>query len=903
MKSKSTYKTQPKVQDAKRPAVSTHHKTQIIGLLMLVAGILLFLALVSHSRADEGIADLRLKDLVKVFTGDQDIKARADLTENWLGLFGALIANFLFSSTVGYFALSLPILLGAWGWYIFKRKDLHELAYYSNYSIAFVLLGSTFFGLFRLVTWFPELSPYWSGKIGDFLAGIISRLIGTTGGLIAVVTIVVILLIIVVDLDLPASLSWLSRFGRGIRGLFTGRPRRASAMDQTDNDDTLVDDSAIMNTRVTIPDSVPERPKRVDRRHIDLPREPARMAPAPVMISRHDEPETPSWTAPANGNASPRSDGVISLEDLDREARNGTARPSAAPDAPPARPSRRQPEPPADASDPRKPQSREPFVPPEIEGPAAASSIDEGVQPGEGRILDDYDDTNAEEANLRLASASLRYVPPTLDLLEPQTRINAIPDEELRSKADLVREKLSVFGIEITKIDVKPGPVVTLFELVPDSSVKVSRITALSDDLALALAARGIRIIAPIPGKSAVGIEIPNNTPELVNFVSIVASPQFQKTKQNISLGIGKGITGEVLCYDLAKMPHLLMAGATGSGKSVGINVMINSILFRMHPSDVKMVMIDPKKIELAQYAGLNRHFLARCPDIPEEIITDPGSAVIVLKSLELEMDVRYTKLAKAGVRHLNDYNAKVKSGALKDKEDEQLGIRHYKLPYIVVIIDELADLMITAGREVEEPITRLAQLARAVGIHLIVATQRPSVDVITGIIKANFPSRIAFQVASRIDSRTILDAVGADRLLGNGDMLFHPSDYPKPVRVQNAFLSTEEVERVVEHIAKQKGYFAPYMLPSVRAIKKAQSRSEALETDELLYEAARLVVRHQQGSVSLLQRRLKVGYSRAARIMDQLEMAGVVGAGEGSKAREVKVEDEQDLENILQGM
>ncbi|MBR9978600.1 MAG: DNA translocase FtsK [Bacteroidetes bacterium] len=513
------------------------------------------------------------------------------------------------------------------------------------------------------------------------------------------------------------------------------------------------------------------------------------------------------------------------------------------------------------------------------------------------KVMQTTDATDADDLNKQLAETELRYRFPTADLLDQQETGSTVSDDELRNKAALVKEKLAIFGIGIESIAVAPGPVVTLFELVPDSSVKISKITALSDDLALALAAKGIRIIAPIPGKSAVGIEIPNSTPELVNFRSIVTSSEFKGSKHRLTLGMGKSITGDVVCDDLARMPHLLIAGATGAGKSVGINVMITSLLYRMKPQQVKFVMIDPKKIELAQYRGLSKHFLAICPDIEEEIITDPANAVIVLKSLELEMDMRYTKLAKAGVRHVDDYNAKVKAGQVRDSEL----LRHYQLPYIVVIIDELADLMITAAREVEEPIARLAQLARAVGVHLIVATQRPSVDVITGVIKANFPARIAYQVASRIDSRTVLDGTGADQLLGNGDMLFLPGGQPKPVRIQNAYLSTAEVERVVEFIGKQHGFQRPYMLPSVRAQQKTKTREEEIGSDDLLFEAARLIVRHQQGSVSLLQRRLKIGYSRAARIVDQLEMAGIVGPYDGSKARQVMVEDEGHLEDILQ--
>jgi S-DNA-T family DNA segregation ATPase FtsK/SpoIIIE len=489
----------------------------------------------------------------------------------------------------------------------------------------------------------------------------------------------------------------------------------------------------------------------------------------------------------------------------------------------------------------------------------------------------------------------IEYIPPPLDLLDLPVEVDKISDEELRANAELLRSKLHVFDIEIESVSVIPGPVVTLYELVPASGVKISRITSLADDLALALQARGIRIIAPIPGKGAVGVEIPNHKPQIVKFRSIVASPKFQDLRYHLPLAMGKTITGEVFVDDLSRMPHLLIAGATGSGKSVGINTIMMSMIYKLHPSEIKFVIIDPKKIELSLYKKLNRHFLAVSPDIDEDIITESSNAVLCLKSVEAEMDSRYSLLAKAGVRNIQDYNKKLVDGKLKDTEDT----RFIKLPYIVVVIDELADLMLTAAHEVEDPITRLAQLARAVGIHLVLATQRPSVDVITGLIKANFPARIAYQVASRIDSRTILDQNGAEQLLGNGDMLYLAAGSSKPERIQNSFISTEEIERIVDFISKQKGYSKPYQLPSVLS-RKRNGEHEKEEFDEMFEEAARLVVRHQQASTSFLQRRLKLGYGRAARIVDELEAAGIVGPFEGSKGREVLIESEAELDAKL---
>jgi DNA segregation ATPase FtsK/SpoIIIE, S-DNA-T family len=484
-----------------------------------------------------------------------------------------------------------------------------------------------------------------------------------------------------------------------------------------------------------------------------------------------------------------------------------------------------------------------------------------------------------------------------LDLLSPAPEENIkVAEAELKRNAELLKEKLKLFDIEIEDISVTPGPVVTLYEIVPAPGVKISKIVGLENDIALALSAKGIRIIAPIPGKGAIGVEIPNAEAALVNARSVLS--KIRDSKAELPLALGKTISGDVFLADLALMPHLLIAGSTGSGKSVGINMIISSILYTKHPSDVKFILVDPKKIELSFYNKLRRHYLAVSPDLDEEIITAPQNAVLMLKSVEIEMEKRYDKLAKAGVRNIVDYNKKISNKTLKPRDTET--IKHHHIPYLVVIIDELADLMITAGKDVEGPITRLAQLARAVGIHLVLATQRPSVNVITGVIKANFSSRIAYQVATKIDSRTVLDMNGAEQLLGRGDMLFQPTGSPKPIRMQNAFITTEEVEKITNYIYSQPSFSKPYFLTSIYDKKKSGSSGFASDLDPMFEEAARVIVRHQQGSVSLLQRKLKLGYSRAARIVDQLEEAGIVGPNDGSKARQVIVENEEQLETVL---
>jgi S-DNA-T family DNA segregation ATPase FtsK/SpoIIIE len=518
-----------------------------------------------------------------------------------------------------------------------------------------------------------------------------------------------------------------------------------------------------------------------------------------------------------------------------------------------------------------------------------------GELPTKKSVIEDEDD---EEKNLPDPwEENLDYELPGLDLLQPAAAEDIkVAEEELTRNAELLKDKLKLFDIEIQNISVTPGPVVTLYEIVPAPGVKISKIVGLENDIALALAARGIRIIAPIPGKGAIGVEIPNAEAAIVNARAVLG--KVRDSKMQLPLSLGKTISGDVYLTDLSLMPHLLIAGSTGSGKSVGINMIISSLLYSKIPADVKFLLVDPKKIELSFYNKLRRHYLAVSPDIDEEIITLPQNAVLMLKSVEIEMERRYDRLAKAGVRNIVDYNKKVDNPKSKPHDTES--IKHHHLPYLCVIIDELADLMITAGRDVEEPITRLAQLARAVGIHLVLATQRPSVNVITGLIKANFSSRMAYQVATKIDSRTILDMNGAEQLLGRGDMLFLPTGSPKPIRIQNAFISTDEVESITNYIYSQPSYSKPYYLPSIYDKKKSSSSGFSAELDPMFEEAAKVIVRHQQGSVSLLQRKLKLGYSRAARIVDQLEDAGIVGPNDGSKARQVLIENEEQLETVL---
>ena len=491
------------------------------------------------------------------------------------------------------------------------------------------------------------------------------------------------------------------------------------------------------------------------------------------------------------------------------------------------------------------------------------------------------------------------YKFPTLDLLRDYGDKRAeVSDEELESNKNKIVETLGNYNIQIDKIKATIGPTVTLYEIVPAPGVRISKIKGLEDDIAMSLAALGIRIIAPMPGKGTIGIEVPNKKPETVSMKSVLSSEKFQNNKFALPCAIGKTISNETYVFDLAKMPHILMAGATGQGKSVGLNAIIASLLYSKHPSDLKFIMVDPKKVELTLYNRIERHYLAKLPDSEDAIITDVKQVVRTLNSLCIEMDKRYDLLKAAQCRNIIEYNDKFKSRRLLPTEG------HRYLPYIVLVVDEFADLIMTAGRDVEAPIARLAQLARAIGIHLIIATQRPSVNIITGSIKANFPARIAFRVISLVDSRTILDQSGANQLVGRGDMLLSTGN--DMVRLQCAFIDTPEVEEVTSFIGEQRGFSEPFLLPEVPDEGEGGDGGDFEDGDErdpLFEEAARIVVQTQQGSTSMIQRKLKLGYNRAGRIIDQLEAAGIVGSFSGSKSREVKVANEFALEQILKDL
>jgi len=507
---------------------------------------------------------------------------------------------------------------------------------------------------------------------------------------------------------------------------------------------------------------------------------------------------------------------------------------------------------------------------------------------------ENYDASSIGEYDPKLDLSSFRN--PPIDLLKKyDVSEHQVDMDEQNTNQKRIKQTLESFGISIASIKATVGPTVTLYEVIPDTGVRISKIKNLEDDIALNLSALGIRIIAPMPGKGTIGIEVPNKDPQIVSMQSVISTRKFQENKYDLPVVLGKTITNEVFMFDLCKMPHLLVAGATGQGKSVGLNAIITSLLYRKHPSELKFVLVDPKMVEFGIYAGLERHYMAKLPDVDKAVITDCTKVVMTLKSICKEMDDRYELLMKAHVRNIKEYNGKFISRHLNPEKG------HHFMPFIVVIIDEYGDLIMQAGKDIELPIARIAQKARAVGIHMVIATQRPSTNIITGIIKANFPARMAFRVMQMVDSRTILDAPGANQLIGRGDLLF--SQGGETTRVQCAFVDTPEVEQIVNYISQQAGYPTAYLLPEYideDSSAKTPGAVDLSDRDPLFEEAARLIVIQQQGSTSLIQRKFSIGYNRAGRIMDQMEAAGIVGPFEGSKARQVLMPDEYSLEQLL---
>jgi len=910
--------TPPRGQRTMKDEKDLISRYRIIAVLIAVSAALLLIALLSYTSKDEANAELTMRDVMGVMRGDDALRVKFETTHNWLGLLGAVLSHWFYHSTIGIWSICFPVLMMFWSYALYTTQRIHAaLTRQSIATISFGIALASLIGSIQAVPWMPAIPPEGSGAIGQFFAGVISQLIGVIGSVIVMLVSIGFILVFGFNVNLGqaalrARLGWASVKDRmatrsdeggeedadidvdgvddetnsvapplqtatGMSGWFKAlRPKGAVAIRTSEEDDAL---NVITSTSQSQPPT--EAPGYASGLPSGTLSGSVRILRPRVKTDVEDDDRQ-------SGNSErdvPRGPESVNLSDVER--RLATLHPDKSIKV--RRPAEHiaEDELPLFAQPPRDDDEDE-----EDEEESRALTI---TRPLTLTVQETDKEPEVTMRSSLLYDEEIKYKSPKIDLLVPADEHSGIDDDELKDKARILQEKLETFRIKIENLTVQPGPVVTQYEFVPAAGIKVSQIESLADDIALALKAQGVRIIAPIPGRGTVGIEIPNLNPAVVRFSEIIKSPKYHNPEIRLPIAMGKTVVGEVYCADLTKMPHLLIAGATGKGKSVGINTIIASLLYKMHPRDLKFVIIDPKRVEMTLYTALKNHFMAVSPDITETIITEPSNAVLVLKSVVEEMQQRYSILAAAGQRNIADFNRKAKDGTLKPKS----GFAFTPMPYIVVIIDELADLMMTASKEVEEPIVRLAQLARAVGIHCVVATQRPSVDVVTGLIKANFPARIAYQTASRIDSRTILDASGAEHLIGNGDMLFNPGNMTKPIRMQNAFISTEEVESICEWIGKQRGFSSPYILPSV-ATKRGPGGGSDDDRDVLFEDAARIFIQLQQASVSTLQRRLKVGYARAARIVDELEMAGIVGPPDGSKGRIVLLQSESELEAYL---
>jgi DNA segregation ATPase FtsK/SpoIIIE, S-DNA-T family len=831
--------------------ISENFKIRLIGVLIIILGVLSIVAILSFSKAD---AQTLLKfSLVDIFR--KETYSSLYKINNLLGIAGAFVANISIENLFGYFTAIIPVILIIIGYTLFRRKEMYKPATISVYLLLFMTALSASAGLIRFFAGTDYMSGAYSGATGNFIASIFYYGLGGVGASVVFIILLALIVMLLVDGNILRSFARIKILSEKIKEKFhKEKEELVSVKEEKVAAATLKEENVLQEALNKERDKI-RRLKSKQSEEGEL-----------IKDTEINRPQTPISVFPEDDVMDIKNDDA--KENIKKEVRESL-------------------------SDKKKKKKIDDLI---IKTPKKEEASETDINPENSNELDGLERMQEDDF---IEEKLEGYKFPPLDILDNPTKEDSetISDEELKHNGRLLQEKLLKFGIEIKDIAATPGPVVTLYELIPAPEVKLSKIESLQDDIALAMKAKGIRMIIPIPGRGTVGVEIPNSKSQMVRVKEVVSSAKFNESSKKLTVAFGKMIDGEIYVDDLAKMPHVLMAGATGSGKSVGINTIIASLLYKMHPSDLKFVMIDPKKIELSLYSKLRNHFVATSNDINESIVTSPSNAVSILKSVEMEMEQRYDKLANGGVRNIEAYNVKYAEGKLKNNEV----IRHKKMPYIVVIIDELADLMITAKREIEEPIARIAQMARAVGIHLIVATQRPSVDVITGVIKANFPVRIAYQVASKIDSRTILDMGGADQLLRNGDMLYLSSSTPKPIRIQNAYISTEECEKLVEFIANQKGYSKPYLLPSVMK-KRGNGMYSDDDWDEMFPDAARLILKLQNCSTSTLQRRLKLGYARAARIVDQMEEAGIVGPNQGAKGREILI-TEEELEEILQGL
>lgn len=839
---------------------------RLLSVLLFIVSLFLFIALISYSFEDESTIQMESSAIVGLVTGDEIAQIKAESVQNWLGIVGAYISYYIYNKTFGFIAILIPFILFRWGYDLLKhstitKPNLRDTLFYLLGALVFSGLMGTIFSL----DWISPFPKEWAGSIGLYLSFMLTNLLGSIGSFL--IFFIGLVTFIIFGFKLNTE-----KLYEGTLAIFDSAKDKMlektesikdSAINVINKDKNTEEDEETPNT-----DKKKKAKPSKDKLDINDPEylKLSNKEKEELLIRKVAEAENPTEEYYTRKSVTlSRDSDMIEDQEIDIE---------------------------------KKADLEMTLNLNQDDKSESTSSVNSDfVRAANPVTINDLDDEPDSPICTYIHDEKIDYTPPGLDLLEQNYDVVEVSEAELKMNAEILREKLETFNITIENLSVTPGPVVTQYEFVPAAGIKISKIENLSDDLAMALKAKGIRIIAPIPGKGTVGIEIPNSNPSMVSFTSVVNTKKYRESNQYLPLALGKTISGEAFIADLAKMPHLLIAGSTGSGKSVGINTIIASLLYQKMPDELKFVIIDPKKVELTQYSALSNHFMACSPDVKDIIITDPEDAVSVLKSLVLEMEERYTILSNVGQRNIVDYNAKVKEGKL----DGDTSMKHRHMPYIVCVIDELADLMLTASKEIETPIIRLAQMARAVGIHLILATQRPSVNVITGIIKANFPARIGYLVASKIDSRTILDMSGSESLLGNGDLLYLSPGTPKPIRVQNSYISTDEIERICEHIQNQKGYSMPYQLPST-ILKNRQSANDydSSDRDDLFEEAGRMIIDSQNCSVSMLQRKLKVGYARAGKIVDELENAGVVGPHNGSKPRDVYMESLSEFDAIL---
>jgi S-DNA-T family DNA segregation ATPase FtsK/SpoIIIE len=832
-----------------KAGIDDNRKVEIIGVIIIALAILLGLSIVSYTPEDYQYATkLSFMDLF-----NKDASSR--LVQNWLGPVGAYLSHFVVHQLFGYTSFILAVLVFFQGWHIFRRRNYKDLSWITILGVWSMILFSTVLGWMNFNLDFPADSV-WSGAAGVAISKVLQNFTSSIGSGIILSLLAIVTLLLLWDRDLQKSIDnlklWIENVQHKLEDARIARAEKKEIKAQ-EREERLAERRA-------------EREAVKEEKAVKKEEKKSAKAETKKEVK---EPEAPAPTIDDIVAKSHEQD----LERIEKEKR-------ASDDI-----DNRQ----KAAIDKSSNLEEKEVLDEDSEELEVSVFKGEGDEEAGERDLDKINRDKAKEVPV------IRYKFPTIDLLDtPADDRTEVDLEEIRENKRIILDKLKRHRIEIVGINAIVGPTVTLYELEPAPDVKISKIESYSNDLKMAMASKGLRMLSPIPGKSAVGIEVPNSTREMVYIKQVINTKKFVETDMTLPVAFGKTIENEVFMIDLTKMPHLLMAGATGSGKSVGVNTIITCLLYKCDPENLKFVMIDPKKIELALYRNIQNHFLAMLPNADEPIVTDTSKALDTLNSVCKEMDDRYDLLKMALVRDIKAYNKKFKEGEL----DEELGHRH--LPYIVVIIDELADLMMTAGKQIEEPIARLAQLARAIGIHLVVATQRPSVNVITGTIKANFPARIAYQVASKVDSRTILDQGGADQLVGAGDMLF--TNGAGMTRLQNAFVSTEEVDRINSFIGQQAGYKEPFHLPIIQE-DNVGIPDPLDDIDEMFQAAAKVVVLHQQGSVSLLQRKLKIGYNRAGRIIDQLFNAGIVGPYQGSTARDVLVQEEEELQEIFDGL